>query len=362
VYDEVVARFFVLALAVTSSCGLFPSLDGLSGDGGVDVLVGSDAGDAASGKDASDAAQAPDVDAGNPTYFRSITIHNNAQTQLPAGYTIGVAYPEAELQSEISSGKMRSDLNDLRVRGTSGERDRLVDAPPMMRIVWFSLASSIAPGTTDTTYAITYGVPNAPAPPADGANVFDFYDEFVGSAPDSHWITQGTVNVANGKLTLPQGGFGALTTLPQLPTSTCEFSAQITNPGSDPDSQSGFYYWFGFQHQGDFDASEPWVLWIARGKTGIGAEDQADGCPNGCNSTPGTQSTNFRLYSIERQPAQTIFTIDGTTWSTPATNDQALSLMIRNWLPSGDLVMDWIRSRTRIYPEPTVTLGAEQTQ
>ena len=367
-YDGRVARFVLVALALTSSCGLFPSLDGLSGDGGAaDVVVGTDSGDAAPQKDASDAAQAPDVDAGNPTYLRTITIHNNAQTQLPSGYTIGVAFPESQLQAAISSGKMRSDLNDLRVKGSSGERDRLVDAPGMSqsgtRVVWFSLASSIAATATDTTYAITYGVPNAPAPPADGSNVFTFYDDFVGSALDPHWITQGTVNVANGLVTLPHGGFGALTTLAQLPTSTCEFRAKITDPSSDPDNNTGFYYWFGFQHQGDFDASEPWVLWIARGKTGIGAEDQADGClPNGCSNTPGTQTTSFRLYSIERQPTQTIFGIDGTPWTTPATNDQALSLMIRNYLVTGDLVVDWMRSRTRIYPEPTVTLGAEQTQ
>ncbi len=354
-YDVRVRRFACVSLMVTS-CGLFPSLD---------ALTSSDAG---SGPDAkivdSGGGEASDVvvlpDAGNPTYIRAITIHNNASGPLPQGYTIGVAFPESELQAASTQGKMRSDLNDLRLGGTTGERDRLVDVPPLARVVWFSLASPIAANATDTTYAITYGVPNAPAPPENGANVFAFYDDFSSALDTSRWMTQGTVNVSGGMVSLPHGGEGALTTLSQPPLSTCEFRAQVTDPSSAADG-TGFYYWFGFQHTGDFVASDPWVLWIARSPSSVGAEDKANGCTNGCNDTPQGQTNALRVYGIERQAALTNFSIDGApAWSTPATNDQALSLMIRNFLVTGDVVVDWIRSRPRIYPEPTVTLGAEQ--
>ncbi|HEY2368449.1 MAG TPA: DUF2341 domain-containing protein, partial [Polyangiaceae bacterium] len=192
-------RLIAFALFV-SACGLFPDLGDLSSsdageipdvkedkvvlptDGGGDVVI------------------TPDADAQVVTYSRAITIKTTAA--LPKGYTIGVAFSDTELQAAISAGKMRSDMNDLRVKGTAGERDRLVDAPPLVRVVWFSLASPISGSATDTTYAITYGVPNAGAPPADGSNVFNFYDDFSGTSVNPQWMTQGTVNVAGGMLTL----------------------------------------------------------------------------------------------------------------------------------------------------------------
>jgi len=356
-------RLIAFALFV-SACGLFPDLGDLSSsDGGPipdakedKLVLPTDGG----GGD--DVVSAPDVDAKVVTYFRTITIKTNAA--LPKGYTIGVAFSETELQAAISAGKMRSDMNDLRVKGTAGERDRLVDAPPLARVVWFSLASPISANATDTTYEITYGVPNAGAPPADGTNVFNFYDDFSGTSVNPQWMTQGTVNVSGGVLTLPHGGLGALTALSQLPTSTAEWRAQITDPNSNPDGNTGFYYWIGYQHTGDFNASEPWSVWIARSANLVGAEQESDGCPNDCANTPQAQTNKFRYYAIERQAAQTIFSIDlaPVFTTTSAINDEALSPMIRNYLVTGDVVVDWYRSRSRIYPEPTITLGPEEQQ
>ena len=347
---------------IVSGCGLFPDLGDLSSsDGGEIPDVSGDKLVLPTDGGGGDVVSVPDGDAKVVTYFRTITIKTTAA--LPKGYTIGVPYPDAELQLAISSGKMRSDMNDLRVRGTAGERDRLVDAPPLTRVVWFSLASPISASTTDTSYEITYGVPNAGAPPADGTNVFNFYDDFSGTSVNPQWMTQGTVSVSGGMLTLPKGGLGALTALSQLPTSTAEWSAKITDPSSNPDQNTGFYYWFGYQHTGDFVASDPWVVWIARAAGSVGGEDKADGCLNNCAGSTTGQKTTFRYYAIERQAAQTIFSIDGSPqYTTPATNDQALSPMIRNFLQTGDVVVDWFRSRARIYPEPTITLGPEQQQ
>ncbi len=349
-------------VASAAGCSLLTNLDGLSGggaDGGPDAPLDATPNDAKP----SDVIQAPDAaDASAPTYFRTITIQNNASAALPAGYTIGVPFPDSQLQAAITAGKIRTDLNDLRVAGPTGERDRLVDDPPLARVVWFSLAAQIAPNSQDTSYSLTYGVPNATAAPSNGAAVFNFFDDFTGSAPDPHWSTQGAVQVGGGLLTLPEGGLGALTTISQLPQTTVEWRAQITNPSSNPDPNSGFYYWFGFQRTGDFVALDPWVLWIARGKGSVGAEDKADGCLNTCMSVPVPQDNLFHIYGIERQPSASVFSLDGALAYTTssAINDQALSLMIRNYLVSSYLIVDWMRSRTRIYPEPTVTLGSEQ--
>ncbi len=356
------AGLFVVA-SIVSGCSLLTNLDNLTGGGGVDA--GADAPVDAQSTDTgpSDVVQSPDVaDAGKPMYFRTITIQNNASTPLPAAYTIGVPFPDTELQAAISAGKIQASLNDLRVAGPSGERDRLVDNPPLARVVWFSIVAPIAANATDTSYSITYGIPSAPPAPQNGAAVFNFFDDFGGSAPDPHWSTQGTVQVGSGLLTLPAGGLGALTTLSQLPQTTAEWRAQITDPTSNPDNNTGFYYWFGFQRTGDFVALDPWALWIARAKNTVGAEDKADGCLNTCMSTPIAQDTAFHVYGVERQPTASVFSIDGAQsyTATTAVNDQAMSLMIRNWLVSSALIVDWMRSRTRIYPEPTVTLGSEQ--
>ena len=353
-------RFAIFLVATASACGLFPSLDGL---GGSDASPGPDA-----DKDVTELPDSPPDTSTNdvvsqPQYERIVTIVNDATSSLPAGYTIGVPFPQTEMQTAINAGKMRADLGDLRVRATKGERDRLVDAAPLASVVWFSLSAPIAAGATDTTYAITYGDPNAGAPPQNGAAVFDFYDDFTGSSIDTQkWMTQGTVSVGGGFVTLPASGLGAMTTVSLPPTTTVEFRAKITDPTSDPDTQSGFYYWLGFQHTGDFVADSPWSVWIARDKSIIGAEQESDGCPSDCSSPTSSQTTSFRDYGIERQPTQTIFSIDGAPsyTTTAAINDEAMSLMIRNYLVSSDLVVDWIRARPRTYPDPTVTLGGEQ--
>jgi hypothetical protein len=347
-----VARFAVFALAALSGCGLFPSLDGLGASDAGETEASADGG----GDSSNDVVT-------HPFYERVVTIENLATAALPAGTTIGVPFPQSQMQTAIDAGKMRSDLGDLRVRGAGGERDRLVDAAPLASVVWFSLAAPIAAGATDTSYAITYGDPNAGAPQEDGAKVFDFYDDFAGASVDaSKWMTQGTMSVSGGVLTLPAGGQGALTTLSLPPPTTVEWRAQLTDPTSDPDAQTGYYYWFGFQRNGDFVPVDPWIVWIARDKGLVGGEDYADGCASICSDTPFAQNASFRFYGIERQPSQTVFSIDGApSYTTPATNDQALSLMIRNFLVTSDLSVDWIRARARVYPEPTVTLGAEQT-
>jgi len=353
------------SIAAVSACALFPSLDGLGGqdassppnDASHDPTELPDTTPPESGGDTSVA----DVVTG-PLYERVVTIVNGGSTPLPVGYTIGVPFPASQIQAAVSAGKMRADLADLGVKGPSGERDRLIDASPFPSVVWFSLSAQIAGGATDTSYAITYGDPNASSPPANGAAVFAFYDDFVGTSLDgSKWMSQGTVSVSGGELTLPKGGLGAVTTLSLPATTTVEWRAKISDPTSDPDGQTGFYYWFGFQRNGDFVTTDPWILWIARDESLVGAEDDADGCPNDCANTPGAQNNGFRNYGIERQPLETIFSIDNaTSYSTPATNDQAMSLMIRNFLVTSDVVVDWMRARTRNYPEPTVSLGPEQ--
>jgi hypothetical protein len=300
------------------------------------------------------------------TFVRPITITNTAQGPLPIGYTIGVAFDDADLQAAIAAGKIRSDLGDLRVHGPSGECDRIIDDPPLARVVWFSLAAPIPAGATDTTYELTYGVPDAGAPPANGSAVFSCFDDFDGTTLDPRWLTTGgTFQPNNGTLTLASGQSDSLTTaVPQDPQTTVEIRAQVTNPASSDGSgdPSSYMYWLGFQRTGDFDASPPWELWLSSAVSTIGAVEQADGCSSTCTSANVPQTSAFRVYGIERPPVQSIYSLDGAVafTLTSSINDQPLSIMIRNFLVDSDIVLDWVRSHTRIYPEPTVALGPEQ--
>ena len=78
-------------LLFVSACGLFPDLGGLSSDAGEisdvksdKVVLPTDGG--------GDVVSVPDADAATVTYFRTITIKNNASQALPKNYTIGVAF------------------------------------------------------------------------------------------------------------------------------------------------------------------------------------------------------------------------------------------------------------------------------
>src|SRR6185312_14014408 len=103
--------------------------------------------------------------------------------------------------SLVAQGKMRSDLNDLRVFDPGGtELDRVVD-PGSPSFVWFAVTRVIASNASDT-YSVHYGNPTAGAAPANGGAVFSFYDDFRGTTLSSQWITLGSPAVSGGTVRL----------------------------------------------------------------------------------------------------------------------------------------------------------------
>jgi hypothetical protein len=310
------------------------------------------------------------VDADTTTYRhrRRITIRNNSSATMPAGFTIDV--PFAALGNLVTTGKVKTDFSDLRVIGdTVGERDRVVDPPsgPAPVAIHFSLGASIAAGATSTEYAVYYDYPQASAAPADGTRVFAVYDDFT-SGIASVWMKHDVPVTSGGKLVLRAGHTDAITTeaaTDNIPiTSAISLIANVPDPDSDSTTQpeGTFWYWFGYQHTGDFDASEPWVVWIARGMSGIGAEQNSPvGCENGCEPTPGTQDTAAHYYRIERNPDESRFYRDAAAPVTiTVQNTEDYSLMVRNYMATSDLDVDWVRGQARVTPDPTITLGAEE--
>jgi hypothetical protein len=128
-----------------------------------------------------------------------------------------------------------------------------------------------------------------------------------------------------------------------------------------PTCRARFLYWFGFQHQGDFIAAEPWSVFIARSTSTLNAEHKTTRgtCIDGCNESPSTQTSEERVYKVDRAGNTVVFTYDtGTTFeAVGSSGDQ--SVMIRNFLLTSDLVVDWVRARPLVLPEPTPSLGTE---
>lgn len=328
--------------------------------------------DAPRGPDAPpDVAADANVDANTSTFLhrRRITIHNSSTSQLPAGFTITV--PFSPLATLVSTGSVKPDFSDLRIIGdTVGERDRIVDPPggPAPVAIHFSLGTPIAPGATSNEYAIYYSYPAAPAAPAVGTNVFPVYEDFT-TAISNVWMQHDAPQVTGGNLVLRAGHTDAITTTASADNvpiiSAMSLVATVPNPASDPTVQpeGTFWYWFGYQHTGDFTASDPWIVWISRGKNGIGAEQKSPvGCETGCSPTPGSQDTATHYYRIERDPGETRFYRDGAVPITiTVQNTEDYSLMLRNYMATSDLVIDYVRARARVSPDPTVSLGPEET-
>ncbi|HEY5928648.1 MAG TPA: hypothetical protein VIV11_43480 [Kofleriaceae bacterium] len=303
-------------------------------------------------------------------YRRRITIQNNSSSALAVGFTIRVPLG-ATLATLINDGKVKADLSDLRVigEGSLGERNRIVDpAGPTPAAINFSLAQSIAGNTTSTSYYVYYGRPSASAAPANGNQVFAVYDDFA-TAISSIWLKNDAPVVSNGRLLLRPNRTDAITTVAAsdgVPiVSAVELLASISNPLSDPTThpEGTFYYWFGYQHTGDFSASAPWVVWIARGKTQVHAEQMSPvGCEVNCEGAYLAQNTALHYYAIERDPSATRFYFDGAlSYTATVTNNADYSLMVRNYQATGDVQVDWIRARIRVTPDPTITIGAEET-
>jgi hypothetical protein len=313
----------------------------------------------------------PDVAPGRFRYRRRISIHNAAAAALPAGFTIRVPLG-ATLAALIQQGKVKADASDLRVIGDGaiGERDRIVDpvgglAPAA---VSFALGAAIAAGATSSDYALYYGAQDAGAAPASGSAVFAVYDDFTGGISNV-WLRNDGPVASGGKLVLRAGHTDALTSNADndgLPiVSAIELIASVADPNSEPTTQPEgvFFYWFGYQHTGDFDAGDPWVLWIARDKGLVHAEQKSPvGCEGNCGGPSASQNTAAHYYAIERDPGATRFYLDGAlSFTASVTNQDDYAVIVRNYMATSDVQIDWIRARARVAPDPTVTLAAEDS-
>ncbi|MFX0183026.1 MAG: hypothetical protein ACFE95_08100, partial [Candidatus Hodarchaeota archaeon] len=150
---------------------------------------------------------------GNPTWWNSSykyvrQITSTADTALTTNYTIQLDLDTATL---VSNSKMRADAKDLRVTyyntsdSTWYELDRVVlNNNTVKTSVFFRLQKDIAASSSDSNYALYYGIISGDPgnPPSDPTKIFIDYDDFSsgdlsGYSPTNGW----TVNTDSTKPT-----------------------------------------------------------------------------------------------------------------------------------------------------------------
>jgi hypothetical protein len=131
-------------------------------------------------------------------YSSPLTITNTSGTfSLPTKYSIRFILDTTAL---ISTNRMRSDCADLRIAyepvSTPTEIDRVVEnCNSSQTIVWFALQRPVVASGTDLAYTLYYGNTAASAPPANGMNVFIFFEDWEQGA--AHWTNAGGLDTGN---------------------------------------------------------------------------------------------------------------------------------------------------------------------
>ena len=111
-------------------------------------------------------------------YRQQVTIDNNADSVMEAGYTVDVDI--SGITGSLANG------DDIRVVYNGVELDRLIDAGK----VTFATQAAIAAQGSDSDYYIYYGNADAGAAPADGNNVYVAFDDFSNNQKHNDWTEE----------------------------------------------------------------------------------------------------------------------------------------------------------------------------
>ena len=108
-------------------------------------------------------------------YRKKITITNNNDTSLTAGNPVNFSI---DTKSLISAGKMLPNGNDLRIVYGTTEINRTNSTAfnSTSTMIWFNAQATIENGTSDSSYYVYYGNPNAGTPETGGITTVQNYN------------------------------------------------------------------------------------------------------------------------------------------------------------------------------------------
>jgi hypothetical protein len=167
-------------------------------------------------------------------YRRQVTVTNtSASTALPNRYTASFTLDTAAM---IGSGQLLDNCSDLRVVYDPGlaaaEIDRVVEnCNTNQTTVWFALQRPVNASSQDKAYFLYFGNAAASAPPANGMNVFLFFEDWEQGT--IHWTNAGGLDVTNNGT---MGSSVVSTDAAVSPTQSQKFSSY----GAAGDAFSGY--------------------------------------------------------------------------------------------------------------------------
>ncbi|MCK6587794.1 MAG: DUF2341 domain-containing protein [Polyangiaceae bacterium] len=176
-------------------------MGGMDGSGGM-VSTSSSGGGGGAGGQGGEGPVSPYL------YRRPITI-TAGDAPIPPDYSVAIQLDHSSL---VLNDKSLPNGNDVRVFRTNGssyeEIHRVLDPTSTWNsgatILWFRLKADIPAATTDSSYFIYYGDPDAPKPPDDGAQVYLVWDDFTGPSLDPAWTFE-PIGSAKGVATQTSG-------------------------------------------------------------------------------------------------------------------------------------------------------------
>src|SRR5213594_3234239 len=317
----------------------------------------------------------PEADAAAPAgqwwsmsypFREKITV--TAGTGAPAsGYSVAVTFGHATL---VTAGKSLPSGDDLRMVYWNGstwvELDRLLDEASSWNNastkVWFKTQAAIGASASDDNYYLYYGNASDGAPPANGMNVYLFYDDFSGTTIDtSKWtVTRGTTSVSGGILTVnPASSIWAQPTYAFGTDTRWEASIQLGGDGAESS--------FNFHAARDLDTN-PWtgnwiILWSDA--TSHYAENSKASTLTDSAGFTDTTPTLFHTYVMNREGTTGVrYFQDATQRALLTTNVPTVSLRPYAFADAGTGATmwqkyDWWKVRQYVTPEPTSAIAAE---
>jgi hypothetical protein len=143
-------------------------------------------------------------------YRKKITV-SAGSAGVPSGYSASVTFDHAALVNAVPSSKSLASGDDIRILHWDGstwtELDRMLDPGSAWNNsstkIWFKTQAAINANTSDENYYLYYGNLSPGSPPADGTNVFFFYDGYE-SGDFSAWdIVEAGTGDSNTVVTSP---------------------------------------------------------------------------------------------------------------------------------------------------------------
>jgi len=302
-------------------------------------------------------------------YRRQITINNSQNSNNLTDFQISITL---DTQSLISAGKMRSDCGDIRFFDSDGQTSLNYwlesGCNTNTTKIWIKVPS--IPANSSKIIYIYYGNQNATSS-SSGDNTFLFFDDFNGTSLDTtKWglkkSSGGSVSISNGQITFSVSGtsdYVWIHSLNPFVYPVWQEAKVVAMPSGSPTYRQGLSTSTSIKSNGNYYNSYS-IDWYSGGTPAF--RIVGDSSSNGWLVTQVSSSFNankiwqFSWISTGSQKGTDgVNSLTGTNTTNSIGNYYAF-WGISSWT-SGSVVLDWVRIRKYTYPEPTISIGNEES-